>query len=179
MLYEPQLRNTTRGLPKSQYQILESDYDTEGSSGQPRWRTHFFLLILILILKDKTQTLDSSVATFTTMTWRPAVMGLILIFALVIFEEWVSIPSCKLVPTSSTDLELDLDHPDDLKVMLVANLLLLGSESSFFNSNFRDYYLSKFFRVFSLFCIICTSKKKKSILLLYLKLIIIYLILDF
>lgn len=161
MLYEPQLRNTTRGLPKSQYQILESDYDTEGSSGQPRWRTHFFLLILIL--KDKTQTLDSSVATFTTMTWRPAVMGLILIFALVIFEEWVSIPSCKLVvvPTSSTDLELDLDHPDDLKVMLVANLLLLGSESSFFNSNFRDYYLSKFFRVFSLFCIICTSKKKK------------------
>ncbi|XP_075640567.1 uncharacterized protein LOC142612350 [Castanea sativa] len=80
------------------------------------------------------------------MAWRPAVMGLILIFALVIFEEWVSIPSCKLVPTSSTDLELDLDHPDDLKVMLVANLLLLGSESSFFNSNFRDYYLSKFFR---------------------------------
>lgn len=158
--------NTTRGLPKSQYQILESDYDTEGSSGQPQWQTHFFLLILILIviliLKDKTQTLDSSVATFTTMTWRPAVMGLILICALVIFEEWVSIPSCKLVPTSSADLELDLDHPDDLKVMLVANLLLLGSESSFFNSNFRDYYLSKFFRVFSLFCIICISKKKKK-----------------
>lgn len=85
-------------------------------------------------------------------------MGLILIFALVIYEEWVSIPSCKLVPTSTTDLELDLDHPDDLKVMLVANLLLLGSDSPFFNSNFRDYYLSKFFRVFSLFCTICTSK---------------------
>lgn len=78
-------------------------------------------------------------------------MGLILIFSLVIYEEWVSIPSCKLVPTSTTDLELELelDHPDDLKVMLVANLLLLGSESPFFNSNFRDYYLSKFFRVFS------------------------------
>lgn len=39
------------------------------------------------------------------------------------------------------------DHPDDLKVVMVANLLLLGSQAGYFNAFFRNYYLSKFFRV--------------------------------
>lgn len=38
---------------------------------------------------------------------------------------------------------------EDLKVMMVANLLLYGSEAGFFNQYFRDYYMSKFFKVLS------------------------------
>uniref|UniRef100_A0A2N9ED52 Calcineurin-like phosphoesterase domain-containing protein n=1 Tax=Fagus sylvatica TaxID=28930 RepID=A0A2N9ED52_FAGSY len=79
-----------------------------------------------------------------TWSWRP-VLALIIIFALVVYEEWVSTPSCTDLDHQPA-IELDLDHPDDLKVMMVANLLLLGSEAGFFNLYFRDYYLSKFFR---------------------------------
>lgn len=39
---------------------------------------------------------------------------------------------------------------DTLKVMMVADLLLLGSEAGYINRFFRDHYMSKFFRVLSL-----------------------------
>ncbi|WCJ44512.1 hypothetical protein M5689_025175 [Euphorbia peplus] len=62
-----------------------------------------------------------------------------------LFEEWVSIPSCTFVP--NTPLSGHRHAADeDLKVMMVANLLLLGSDSGFVNHYFRDYYMSKFFR---------------------------------
>ena len=79
-------------------------------------------------------------------------LALIMIFALVVYEEWVSTPSCTDLDHQPA-IELDLDHPDDLKVMMVANLLLLGSQAGFFNLYFRDYYLSKFFRVIFIFFI--------------------------
>ncbi|GFZ10032.1 hypothetical protein Acr_21g0006310 [Actinidia rufa] len=75
--------------------------------------------------------------------WR-RVLPLIVIAALIIFEDRVSIPSCEVVvPTGEQNVEEN--HPDDLKVMMVANLLLLGSEAGYRNIFFRDYYLSKFF----------------------------------
>ncbi|XP_073227061.1 uncharacterized protein [Cicer arietinum] len=37
-------------------------------------------------------------------------------------------------------------EPHDLKVIFVADLLLSGSESTYFNRFFRDHYMSKFFR---------------------------------
>lgn len=83
------------------------------------------------------------------VAWRPT-LPLILIFALIVYEEWVSIPTCKIVPSAgdlgqpATESQDDLE---DLKVMMVANLLLLGSEAGFVNIYFRDYYMSKFFRV--------------------------------
>lgn len=43
------------------------------------------------------------------------------------------------------------ESEDDLKVMLVANLLLFGSEAGFVNLYFRDYYMSKFFKVSGFF----------------------------
>ncbi|KAJ8771612.1 hypothetical protein K2173_026789 [Erythroxylum novogranatense] len=87
--------------------------------------------------------------TMVLPTWKPLLP--IAIFVLfVLFEEWVSFPSCSIVPSS-------LGAPDrydagsahksqDLKVMMVADLLLLGPETGFFNSYFRDYYMSKFFK---------------------------------
>ncbi|GMN44335.1 hypothetical protein TIFTF001_013522 [Ficus carica] len=66
--------------------------------------------------------------------WRP-LFSLILVSALIIHDEWVSTPSCEtqtLLPTSNLDdseSESMEDHSEDLRVMLVADLLLLGSDS--------------------------------------------------
>ncbi|XP_061364016.1 uncharacterized protein LOC133307514 isoform X2 [Gastrolobium bilobum] len=75
----------------------------------------------------------------------------IAIVLLLVLEEWVSTPSCKVVPSINPNLILQQhvqfgDDPDDLKVMMVADLLLLGSEAGYVNHFFRDYYMSKFFR---------------------------------
>ncbi|KAI8550456.1 hypothetical protein RHMOL_Rhmol06G0107800 [Rhododendron molle] len=78
--------------------------------------------------------------------WRQVLclLPLIPIVVLVIFEDRVSIPSCAVVPDMGQQY-VEEDHPDDLKVMMVANLLLLGSEAGYTNILFRDYYLSRFF----------------------------------
>ncbi|KAJ7959041.1 metallophosphoesterase 1-like isoform X1 [Quillaja saponaria] len=78
--------------------------------------------------------------------WKP-VLPLITICSLIVFEEWVSTPTCKIIPSSNPSEVIELEEdPDDLKVMMVANLLLLGSEAGYYNYFFRDYYMSKFFR---------------------------------
>lgn len=69
-----------------------------------------------------------------------------------ILEDQISTPSCKLVPAANSPEKIAGENgqnsgEDDLKVMIVANLLLLGSEAGSFNFFFRDYYLSKFFKV--------------------------------
>ncbi|KAM0971744.1 hypothetical protein FF1_019636 [Malus domestica] len=78
------------------------------------------------------------------VSWKP-LLPLIAISSLLVYEEWVSTPSCKTTPTPNIPEPIPEHHPDDLKVMLVADLLLLGSDSGYFNHLFRDYYLSKFF----------------------------------
>ncbi|KAG5544349.1 hypothetical protein RHGRI_016935 [Rhododendron griersonianum] len=76
--------------------------------------------------------------------WRQVLclLPLIPIVVLVIFEDRVSIPSCAVVPDLGQQY-VEEDHPDDLKVMMVANLLLLGSEAGYTNILFRDYYMSR------------------------------------
>ncbi|KAK7255696.1 hypothetical protein RIF29_29115 [Crotalaria pallida] len=78
-------------------------------------------------------------------------LSLIAIASLLLFEDWVSSPSCKLLPTTpnnnnTAQFGVNEEEPDELKVMLVAELLLLGSEAGYINHFFRDYYMSKFFR---------------------------------
>ncbi|XP_065880259.1 uncharacterized protein [Euphorbia lathyris] len=85
-----------------------------------------------------------------TWNWKKF-LPLLLFPFLFLFEEWVSIPSCTFVPRSAVsnqgyDVVVGENSEEDLRVMMVANLLLLGSESGFFNQYFRDYYMSKFFR---------------------------------
>ncbi|XP_047322251.1 metallophosphoesterase 1-like isoform X2 [Impatiens glandulifera] len=77
--------------------------------------------------------------------WR-RVLPLIVVAALFIYEDRATIPSCKLVPAAGESADGQKDHPDDLKVMLVSDLLLLGSDSGFWNTIFTDYYMSKFFK---------------------------------
>ncbi|XP_074380769.1 uncharacterized protein LOC141721661 isoform X1 [Apium graveolens] len=79
------------------------------------------------------------------------IMPFIIIFILIIYEDQISTPSCKLVPGANSPEKIAGENgqnsgEDDLKVMIVANLLLLGSEAGSFNFFFRDYYLSKFFK---------------------------------
>ncbi|KAM7253262.1 hypothetical protein ACFE04_025880 [Oxalis oulophora] len=76
-----------------------------------------------------------------------SVLPLIIVTFLLLYEDWVSTPSCKLKRRQTQFNATPPPQPEDLKVMIVANLLLLGSsEHSLLNLYFRDYYLSKFFR---------------------------------
>ncbi|XVE95338.1 hypothetical protein REPUB_Repub02eG0088400 [Reevesia pubescens] len=83
------------------------------------------------------------------VAWR-SLLPVIIICTFLVYEEWVSFPSCKLLPNTVNHPDEHVvnqdDSPEDLKVMMVANLLLLGSEAGFFNLYFRDYYMSKFFK---------------------------------
>jgi len=70
------------------------------------------------------------------------VLSVIGIAFLVIFEQRISTPVC--------NNHVEEAEADELKVMMVADLLLLGSEAGYINRFFRDHYMSKFFRVPSL-----------------------------
>lgn len=80
------------------------------------------------------------------MGWSSA-LPLLLVTALIVFEERVSVPNCEIVTADGRDLDGATDGPDDLKVMVVADLLLMGSDASYANIYFRDSYTTKFFRV--------------------------------
>ena len=80
--------------------------------------------------------------------WR--VFSLIAISALFAFEEWASTPSCKLILNDAEAVAYG-EKSEELKVMMVANLLLLGPDADYVNHFFREYYMSKFFRVLPLF----------------------------
>jgi hypothetical protein len=69
-------------------------------------------------------------------------LSVIAIAFLVILEDKISTPVCNNHVEEVDD--------DDLKVMMVADLLLFGSDATYINSFFRDHYMSKFFRVPSL-----------------------------
>lgn len=73
-------------------------------------------------------------------------LSLLVVIVLIILDDWLATPSCKSVLNIDLDEPIG-DHPEDLKVMVVANLLLLGSEASFVNIFFRDQYISKSFKV--------------------------------
>ncbi|XP_068638717.1 uncharacterized protein [Aristolochia californica] len=81
------------------------------------------------------------------MSFR-STLPLLLVVALLVFEERVSSPSCEVVEDrGSSPEEGGKDgSSDDFKVMMVANLLLMGSEAGYMDIYFRDSYMSKFFR---------------------------------
>ncbi|URE38981.1 inositol [Musa troglodytarum] len=72
---------------------------------------------------------------------RP-VLPLLMVAVLIAVEERISGPSC----VASGRRGDGASHPDDLKVMMVADLLLRGSDASYADTFFRDSFISKFFR---------------------------------
>ncbi|KAI3949325.1 hypothetical protein MKW98_023262 [Papaver atlanticum] len=80
--------------------------------------------------------------------WK-SLFPLILVIGFIIFEERISIPSCEEeIISNGEDIVRDEEGgPDDVRVMMVANLLLMGSDDAgYINSYFRYSYMAKFFR---------------------------------
>ncbi|XP_026429472.1 metallophosphoesterase 1-like isoform X2 [Papaver somniferum] len=80
--------------------------------------------------------------------WK-SLFPLILVIGFIIFEERISIPSCKEeIISNDEDIVRDEEGgADDVRVMMVANLLLMGSDDAgYINSYFRYSYMAKFFR---------------------------------
>ncbi|KAK1391310.1 hypothetical protein POM88_010366 [Heracleum sosnowskyi] len=72
----------------------------------------------------------------------------ILIIILIIYEDRISNPSCKLVPGSNPPENVAGENghssgEDDLKVMIVSNLLLLGSEAGLSYAYSKNINLSR------------------------------------
>ncbi|KAE8731261.1 Calcineurin-like metallo-phosphoesterase superfamily protein, putative isoform 2 [Hibiscus syriacus] len=84
-----------------------------------------------------------------SVTWR-SLMPVIIISSFIIYEEWVSFPSSKILPNTAYNPDKQVgnedDSPEDLKVMMVVNLLLLGSEAGFANLYFRLLHVQKSFQ---------------------------------
>lgn len=76
--------------------------------------------------------------------FRLRALSVIAIAFLILFQDRLSTPVC------NNPVFQFVQEPHDLKVIFVADLLLSGSESTYFNRFFRDHYMSKFFRVPSL-----------------------------
>ncbi|XP_066371586.1 uncharacterized protein [Miscanthus floridulus] len=71
-------------------------------------------------------------------TWPNPAVPLLLVAALLAFGDWLSTPSCSGGPPAA-------HGSGDLRAMMVADLMLLGSDGSFADRHFRDHVMSKFF----------------------------------
>uniref|UniRef100_A0A0D9WNF2 Calcineurin-like phosphoesterase domain-containing protein n=1 Tax=Leersia perrieri TaxID=77586 RepID=A0A0D9WNF2_9ORYZ len=69
--------------------------------------------------------------------WPSSWLLLLLVAALLAFEDWLATPTCSggsTVPASG-----------DLRVMMVSDLMLLGSDASYADRFFRNHFMSKLF----------------------------------
>ncbi|XP_073010002.1 uncharacterized protein [Typha latifolia] len=77
--------------------------------------------------------------------WKSA-LPLLLVAALIAMEELSSTPWCEISGESlDGGFGGDASHLDDLKVMMVADLLLMGSDATYVDLFFRDPFISKYF----------------------------------
>jgi hypothetical protein len=72
--------------------------------------------------------------------WPNPALPLLLVAALLAFEDWLSTPSCSDGPPAASG-------PGDLRAMMVADLMLLGSDATYADRLFRDHVMYKFFHV--------------------------------
>lgn len=89
-------------------------------------------------------------------------LPLVLAAALVVFEERASTPSCDVAHIIVPRARREGDgggavgkSSSELKVMMVGNLLIMGSDTRYLDVFFRNPFLAKFFRVFR-----CNCEKK-------------------
>jgi ethanolamine phosphate phosphodiesterase len=72
--------------------------------------------------------------------WPNPALLILLVAALLAFEDWLTTPSC----SGGTP---EARASGDLRAMMVADLMLLGSDASYADHYFRDHLMSKFFTV--------------------------------
>ncbi|KAK3128765.1 hypothetical protein QOZ80_6BG0466040 [Eleusine coracana subsp. coracana] len=70
--------------------------------------------------------------------WPNPTLPLLLVAPLFAFEDWLTTPTCSGAPPEAP-------ASGDLRVMMVADLMLLGSDASYADRYFRDHFMSKFF----------------------------------
>ncbi|TVU11993.1 hypothetical protein EJB05_45608, partial [Eragrostis curvula] len=70
--------------------------------------------------------------------WPNPALPLLLVGALLAFEDWLTTPSCSGGSPAAR-------ASGDLRAMMVADLMLLGSDASYADRYFRDHFMSKFF----------------------------------
>ncbi|CAL5043720.1 unnamed protein product [Urochloa decumbens] len=70
--------------------------------------------------------------------WPNPALPLLLVAALLAFEDWLATPSCSGGPPAAHD-------PGELRAMMVADLMLLGSDATYADRFFRDHIMYKFF----------------------------------
>lgn len=91
---------------------------------------------------------------WATMSMSTKIIISVTLFATVfdIYYHRITIPSCTIAfpnPIHALPVPADSDHnSQDFTAILVSDLLLSGSDSSYFDVFFRDYFLSQFFEVF-------------------------------
>lgn len=79
------------------------------------------------------------------------ILLIIFTFLYIFYENWVPTPSCDVVSNpNNQETHHDVEE-DDLKVMMVADLLLSGQRygSGYLDldQHFKDFYFSRFFKV--------------------------------
>nr|CAB3467537.1 unnamed protein product [Digitaria exilis] len=72
------------------------------------------------------------------VAWPKPALPLLLAAALLAFEDWLSTPSCSGGPPAA-------HGPGELRAMMVADLMLLGSDATYADRFFRDHVMHKFF----------------------------------
>nr|XP_043617011.1 metallophosphoesterase 1-like [Erigeron canadensis] len=82
------------------------------------------------------------------MILKQHILLFIFTFLYIFYDHWVPSPSCDVVPGVTNTEHIEDDDDYDLKVMMVADLLLSGhdSGSGFFDSHLKDYYFTRFFK---------------------------------
>ncbi|CAL5046882.1 unnamed protein product [Urochloa decumbens] len=70
--------------------------------------------------------------------WPNPALPLLLVAALLAFEDWLATPSCSGGPPAA-------HGPGELRAMMVADLMLLGSDATYADRFFRDHIMYKFF----------------------------------
>ncbi|CAN6198261.1 unnamed protein product [Urochloa humidicola] len=74
----------------------------------------------------------------TMAAWPNPALPLLLVAALLAFEDWLSTPSCSGGPPAARG-------PGELRAMMVADLMLLGSDATYADRFFRDHLMYKVF----------------------------------
>lgn len=84
--------------------------------------------------------------------WR--IIASVTLFATLfdIYLNHFTFPSCNVILPSNVNSKAEIfadfeDNPQDLTAILVSNLLLSGTDSSFVDVFFRDFFMSQFLSV--------------------------------
>jgi hypothetical protein len=75
--------------------------------------------------------------------WPSPWLPLLLVGALLAFEDWLATPTC----SGGSTAPAPAPAPGDLRVMMVSDLMLLGSDATYADRFFRNHVMSKLFAV--------------------------------